>query len=116
MATYSLATSNAVRLFSDNGSSGVLGGSFISIGTLTVSGNYTTGGDALTSTFKKTPIKASKKPIYLSVTDGNGVVTFVYDFANNKLKCYTASATEKGNGTNFATSGTLDYIAIFQKK
>lgn len=69
-------------------------GYWLTTGTLTFTGSYATGGDAITAATiaKRIPVGGNAREIIpLGTARGN---TMEYDLANGKLKFYSASNTE----------------------
>jgi hypothetical protein len=92
-------------------------------GTLTASGNYSTGGDTLDFTTVAGQIAASQAPLQVWIGGSTGdACAFVRaaspTLANGKMKINTASNTELGSGAYPAriTGDTnIQFEAIFQK-
>lgn len=90
------------------------GGWWFVPGTLTFSGSYTGGGDALTKAnlAKRIPVAGTVREVLpVGTARGN---TVEYDLANDKLKVYTAANTEHtAVGYNGALTATPVPIAFW---
>lgn len=83
-----------------------------SVGTIALSGSYATGGDAAAIPKPYT----TKAPLSVSVRSRNGN-NVAYDVTNQKIKFFSAAATELAAGAYAAgyTADVIDYEAEFPK-
>lgn len=87
------------------------------LGTLTLSGNYGTGGESLATVLKDERIKSSRAPYAVFVSDVSGYA-FGWNAVTNKLMVFSAPGTElaaAGYPAALTTSNPVLFNAYFQK-
>jgi hypothetical protein len=90
---------------------------FLITGYFTLSGNYSTGGEDLSTIIPGDAVGTRTKARELFCNDLSGYV-FGYDYTNNKLKISSTAGTELGAGAypaGLTTSNPVRFLAVCDK-